>query len=406
MTTQQGTHSYTYDKTYRVKGVDYPSGYPFADIAYDYDLVGNRTQVSGGVIELYSSNRLNQYTQVNSTPYSYDGNGNLTSDGTNAYSFDYENRMISASKTGTTAAYTYDPTGRRIRKDVNGQITGYIYDGDQVIAEYGGTGALTKKFIYGPGIDEPVCLKAGQATYYYHTDGLGSVTELTDSSSSVIEKYTYDIFGNVIIKDAQGNVLSQSAVGNPYFFTARALDPETGLYYYRARYYNPKIGRFLQTDPVGYSAGINLYAYCSNNPINRTDPSGLFEFGKRALDGMPWIPVISNNPIDDALNAEISHEQGFFEDNKEPNNIGFGPIGEFKDDLKGKIYIFDGKHYDDDLMRQAVKNIKDGKYSLLGLDGKKKDNCQDWAERLRKEYEKLKKEKEEKDKKKKNVNAK
>ena len=275
MTTQQGTHSYAYDKTYRVKGVDYPSGYPFADIAYDYDLVGNRTQVSGGVIELYSSNRLNQYTQVNSTPYSYDGNGNLTSDGTNAYSFDYENRMISASKTGTTAAYTYDPTGRRIRKDVNGQITGYIYDGDQVIAEYGGTGALTKKFIYGPGIDEPVCLKAGQATYYYHTDGLGSVTELTDSSSSVIEKYTYDIFGNVIIKDAQGNVLSQSAVGNPYFFTARALDPETGLYYYRARYYNPKIGRFLQTDPVGYSAGINLYAYCSNNPINRTDPSGL-----------------------------------------------------------------------------------------------------------------------------------
>ena len=406
MTTQQGTHSYTYDKTYRVKGVDYPSGYPFADIAYDYDLVGNRTQVSGGVIELYSSNRLNQYTQVNSTPYSYDGNGNLTSDGTNAYSFDYENRMISASKTGTTAAYTYDPTGRRIRKDVNGQITGYIYDGDQVIAEYGGTGALTKKFIYGPGIDEPVCLKAGQATYYYHTDGLGSITELTDPSSSVIEKYSYDIFGNVIIKDAQGNVLSQSAVGNPYFFTARAIDPETGLYYYRARYYNPKIGRFLQTDPVGYSAGINLYAYCSNNPINRTDPSGLFEFGKRALDGMPWIPVISNNPIDDALNAEISHEQGFFEDNKEPNNIGFGPIGEFKDDLKGKIYIFDGKHYDDDLMRQAVKNIKDGKYSLLGLDGKKKDNCQDWAERLRKEYEKLKKEKEEKDKKKKNVNAK
>ena len=275
MTTQQGTHSYAYDKTYRVKGVDYPSGYPFADIAYDYDLVGNRTQVSGGVIELYSSNRLNQYTQVNSTPYSYDGNGNLTSDGTNAYSFDYENRMISASKTGTTAAYTYDPTGRRIRKDVNGQITGYIYDGDQVIAEYGGTGALTKKFIYGPGIDEPVCLKAGQATYYYHTDGLGSITELTDPSSNVIEKYSYDIFGNVIIKDAQGNVLSQSAVGNPYFFTARALDPETGLYYYRARYYNPKIGRFLQTDPVGYSAGINLYAYCSNNPINYTDPMGL-----------------------------------------------------------------------------------------------------------------------------------
>ena len=126
-----------------------------------------------------------------------------------------------------------------------------------------------------------MCLKAGQATYYYHTDGLGSITELTDPSSSVIEKYSYDIFGNVIIKDAQGNVLSQSAVGNPYFFTARALDPETGLYYYRARYYNPKIGRFLQTDPVGYSAGINLYAYCSNNPINYTDPMGLRSVGEQ-----------------------------------------------------------------------------------------------------------------------------
>jgi len=292
--------NYDYDNVYRVTNVTYPSGNPFAPTAYSYDPVGNRTQVQGDVTDIYSSNILNQYTQVNQTAYTYDGNGNLTSDGASTYSYDYENRLTAGTvpARGLSLSYTYDPLGRRIQKSVNGQATSYIYDGDQIIAEYNGSGVLTKKFIYGPGIDEPICLKViasgSEAIYYYHFDGLGSVTELTNSSGQVIEYYTYDIFGSVIIKDGNGNVLSQSAVGNPYYFTARQLDPETGLYYYRARYYSSLIGRFLQTDPVGYSAGINLYTYCGNNPVNFVDPTGKLAI-LRALKNKATVTIITTS---------------------------------------------------------------------------------------------------------------
>jgi RHS repeat-associated protein len=112
------------------------------------------------------------------------------------------------------------------------------------------------------------------AVYYYHFDGLGSVTALSDSNGDIVEKYSYDVFGTPTIRDTQNAILSTSAYGNPYFFTGRAYDAETGLYYYRARYYKPSIGRFLQTDPVGYIDSLNLYTYCGNNPIVRLDPYG------------------------------------------------------------------------------------------------------------------------------------
>ncbi|MCL5281599.1 MAG: hypothetical protein M1376_17005, partial [Planctomycetes bacterium] len=104
-------------------------------------------------------------------------------------------------------------------------------------------------------------------TYYYHFDGLGSVVGLTNASGNTVEVYEYDVYGRVGATDANHP--------NRIMFTGREYDKETGLYYYRARYYNPQIGRFLQTDPVGYGAGMNLYRYCANNPLNLTDPSGL-----------------------------------------------------------------------------------------------------------------------------------
>ena len=102
--------------------------------------------------------------------------------------------------------------------------------------------------------------------YYYHFDGLGSVVALSNSNGDSCQSYQYSVYGQVAASDPNHP--------NPYMFTGRRFDIETGLYYYRARYYNPHIGRFMQTDPVGYDDGINWYAYCGNNPLAYVDPSG------------------------------------------------------------------------------------------------------------------------------------
>ncbi|GEM_PF-2958463 len=168
--------------------------------------------------------------------------------------------------------YTYDPSGRRIAKDVDGVVTRYLYDGDHCIAEYDANDVQLRKYIHGPCIDEPICMieaAGGYAgTYYYHYDALGSVVALSDADGDTVQVYEYDVYGQVAASDPNHP--------NRFMFTGREFDKETGLYYYRARYYNPTIGRFLQTDPIGYGADINWYAYCGNNSVARNDPSGLW----------------------------------------------------------------------------------------------------------------------------------
>jgi RHS repeat-associated protein len=170
-----------------------------------------------------------------------------------------------------TLNYLYDAAGRRIAKQYDGvTVLTYIYDGDHCIAEYDAYGNVKRKYIYGPGVDEPISMieAAGSyaGTYYYHFDALGSVVGLTNASGNTVEVYEYDVYGRVGATDASHP--------NRFMFTGREYDKETGLYYYRARYYNPQIGRFLQTDPVGYEDGMNWYRYCGNNPVTATNPSG------------------------------------------------------------------------------------------------------------------------------------
>jgi len=164
--------------------------------------------------------------------------------------------------------YKHDVYGRRSEKKVDGFSTRYLYDGPQVIAECDGNNNLLRKYIYGPGIDQPVCMieQAESETYYYHYDALGSVVALSDSSGDTVQTYEYSIFGQVAAEDVDHP--------NPYMFAGRRFDIEIGLYYNRARYYNPFTGRFLQADPKGYEAGMNLYSYCYNNPVVLQDPSG------------------------------------------------------------------------------------------------------------------------------------
>jgi len=169
--------------------------------------------------------------------------------------------------------YAYDAAGRRIEKKVDGATqVKYVYDGDHIIAEYNSAGTLLRKYVHGPCVDEPICMIEASGTYagthYYHYDALGSCVAMTNSAGNVVQLYEYSVYGQVAASDADHP--------NRFMFTGREFDKDTGLYYYRTRYYHPEIGRFLQTDPIGYGDGMNWYAYCGNNPIGLIDPSGCY----------------------------------------------------------------------------------------------------------------------------------
>jgi RHS repeat-associated protein len=253
------------------------------------DAFGNRTsytRIAGTSTTTvsYAVNSLNQpvrrslgeggYTNANVT-LRYDANGNLTNDSVWAYSYDYENRLSSASSGTTNITYTYDTLGRLIRRTGNGVTNRFYYAGWQLIEERGTGPGLPAKYVVGPGLDEPIRMTRGGTNYYYHTDGLGSVTEVTTNGGFVVEQYTYDVYGAPTIKNGSGTVITNSAIGNRLMFTARDRDPDAGLYNYRFRYYNPALGRFVQPDPLGIFAGNNLYSYAENNPTGDRDPLGL-----------------------------------------------------------------------------------------------------------------------------------
>jgi len=275
LTDRRGNQAFGYDQLDRLTSASHPL--LLDPQAFAYDAVGNRT--TGGTVV----NQGNQLTADANFAYQYDDNGNLTrktllaTGNYSQYTYDAENRLTQVQEFAagnptaiTTSSYRYDGLGRRIEKVANGQTKRYIYDGEDILLEYDGANVLQARYTHGPGIDEPVAVTKGATTFFYHQDGLGSVTDLTDSAGGTAKSYSYDAYGTIV--DQTGSV------EQPYTYTGRELDSETGLYYYRARYYDAATGRFLQKDPIGLGGGdVNFYNYVRSNPPRLTDPFGLFD---------------------------------------------------------------------------------------------------------------------------------
>jgi RHS repeat-associated protein len=197
-----------------------------------------------------------------------DPNGNLTSktEGTDnwVYTWNAENQLTKVEKNGSEVArFAYDPVDRRVEKAVGGVTTAYAYDDDSIVRETRGSTVL--RYIQGTGADEPLAVDDGAGLSYFHGDGLGSVVKTTSAAGTVTQSRQYDAWGTLEI----GSTLAG------YAFTGREWDPETGLYYYRARYYDPTVGRFSSEDPAGVG-NASLFSYVGNHPVNYRDPSGMY----------------------------------------------------------------------------------------------------------------------------------
>ena len=274
--------SYGYDEASQLTDLTYTRGAAIlGTLSYTYDAAGRRTNVGGTwartalpqANNVATYDAVNQLVQWDGTSFSYDANGNLMSDGVRTYTWNARNELASLMGP-VNASFGYDGFGRRRAKTIGGTTTQFLYDGLNPVQELSG-GTPTANLLTGLGIDEYLTRTDTSGVRSYLTDALGSSLALADGSGAIQTEYSYEPFGST--------TTSGGSTSNALAFTGRESD-ETGLYFYRARYYDPGLQRFISEDPLAERAGINFYSYVGNRPTLYIDPTGLAELCCRPVN--------------------------------------------------------------------------------------------------------------------------
>lgn len=277
-----GANTYQYDRLDRLVDAQYSDG---SSEHFQYDPAGNRTSLTsraagGGAAStaFYSYNAANRLQSVGNNSVSWDGNGNQLSKGATTYRYDSQNRLLQAGTPAQVIQMAYDGANHRVTYSVAGAATNYTYDEHSSLARVLTESNAQHAQLYGVNGDVLWDRSSEQGLLYFHQDAVGSTAVLTKPDGSVAGSRNYKAFG-----EPRGQT---GALAGSFWFAGEQLDPETGLIYLRARYYDPSLGRFLQADPaepdVRDTQGLNAYVYAKNNPLRYTDPTGLWSWDDTA----------------------------------------------------------------------------------------------------------------------------